>query len=589
MSAEESRIELSSKDNSINDTPLLTDIKEINENMKRLHPEYFSECCPIKTLDDLYTVINSPPLWVNRIIPREIRSATVIQNVLSDCHVPLNGFIPKSRNDVKFIPKTLVCHDYKGGYLEDRYLEEVNKGSCYTFYNWSHIDIFVYFSHNFITIPPLCWLNVAHQNGVRVLGTFITEFNEGEKICQEIFRDIPTMQMLAKHLAKLTTIFKFDGWLLNIENPIADTSILKAFVGFLTQCVHLANPENVVIWYDSVIEEGKLSWQNELNEKNLCFFDQCDGIFLNYVWKEENLINSIANAAHRITDIFVGVDVFGRNTFGGGQFNCFKAAELIRRHGLSMAIFAPGWTHESIPADSTDFPLLEHFLNKDLAFWNSLWPYLYTHPINTFFETSFFRGVDYKRFNLFQQEQQLSKILHPKYISMIPNYSAIPTLNNKCSCLTLEHNNNNSFVTLTKSNLNNSVEYVHKLFLCDIEAEGEIIVYYFLKPDLNSCVNLQLLIYENSGSFHKVTLNGEKSVEMTNSSITEINPIESEYMLNSLDIFYNEFFKDKDFILRAYSFYLRPCRILEIGAILERGNNVCIGAFGIKRYTFLRK
>ena len=41
------------------------------------------------------------------------------------------------------------------------------------------IDIFVYFSHNFVTIPPVGWVNAGHRNGITVLGTFITEFKDG--------------------------------------------------------------------------------------------------------------------------------------------------------------------------------------------------------------------------------------------------------------------------------------------------------------------------------------------------------------------------------------------------------------------------
>lgn len=64
---------------------------------------------------------------------------------------------------------------------------------------------------------------------------------------------------------------------------------------------------------------------------------------------------------------------------------------MITRHNLSMALFATGWTYESLP-ESDD--LFDDFLNKDSTFWLSLWPYLYTHPINDYFQTNFYIGLD---------------------------------------------------------------------------------------------------------------------------------------------------------------------------------------------------
>ena len=43
----------------------------------------------------------------------------------------------------------------------------------------------------------------------------------------------------------------------------------------------------MVIWYDAVTIEGKLVWQNTLNGLNKPFFDACDGLWVNYTWKEE--------------------------------------------------------------------------------------------------------------------------------------------------------------------------------------------------------------------------------------------------------------------------------------------------------------
>ena len=68
------------------------------------------------------------------------------------------------------VPKTLVCHDMKGGYLENRFGTKNLPNEPYVFTHWSKIDIFVYFSHEFVTIPPLSWINAAHKNGVKILG-----------------------------------------------------------------------------------------------------------------------------------------------------------------------------------------------------------------------------------------------------------------------------------------------------------------------------------------------------------------------------------------------------------------------------------
>jgi hypothetical protein len=37
--------------------------------------------------------------------------------------------------------------------------------------DWQRIDIFVYFSHSLVTLPPPVWTNAAHRAGTRVLGT----------------------------------------------------------------------------------------------------------------------------------------------------------------------------------------------------------------------------------------------------------------------------------------------------------------------------------------------------------------------------------------------------------------------------------
>lgn len=100
-----------------------------------------------------------------------------------------------------------------------------------------------------------------------------------------------------------------------------------------------SNANSCVIWYDAVTIEGKLEWQNELNQKNKIFFDNCDAIFLNYTWKVENLDKSIENlfdeGTDRKFDVYVGVDVFGRGCMGGGGFECRQPMKIIREKVLS--------------------------------------------------------------------------------------------------------------------------------------------------------------------------------------------------------------------------------------------------------------
>ena len=154
---------------------------------------------------------------------------------------------------------------------------------------------------------------------------------------------------------------------------------MKGFVRALTEEMRRVNPSNSqVVWYDSVTKEGKLSWQNELNGQNYSFFELCDGIFTNYNWRVDDEKNSIENSlatleehkatAGRNLDIFFGVDVFGRGTYGGGGFNSCKAFEAVQGR-TSMAIFAPGWTHENKEEG-------KNFVQREYKFWELLQPYV---------------------------------------------------------------------------------------------------------------------------------------------------------------------------------------------------------------------
>ncbi|XP_058531266.1 cytosolic endo-beta-N-acetylglucosaminidase [Ochotona princeps] len=305
-------------------------------------------------------------------------------------------------------PRTLLCHDMMGGYLEDRFIQGSAARQPYSFYHWQYIDIFVYFSHHTVTIPPVGWTNAAHRHGVCVLGTFITEWTEGRKLCEAFLAgDRRSYEAVANQLVKMAEFFHFDGWLINIENTLSAAAVRNtpSFLRYLTEQLHQHVPGGQVLWYDSVVQSGQLKWQDELNEQNRVFFDSCDGFFTNYNWREEHLQRMAGLAGGRLADIYVGVDVFARGSVVGGRFDTDKSLELIRKHHFSVALFAPGWVYECL--EKQDF-----FQNQD-KFWRLLEHYLPTHSICSLpFSTSFCLGMGTRRV-CYGQEQVEGPWYHP--------------------------------------------------------------------------------------------------------------------------------------------------------------------------------
>ncbi|XP_027110733.1 cytosolic endo-beta-N-acetylglucosaminidase 1-like isoform X1 [Coffea arabica] len=245
--------------------------------------------------------------------------------------------------------RMLVCHDLEGGYADDKWVQGGNNADAYAIWHWYLMDVFVYFSHYLVTLPPPCWTNTAHKHGVKVLGTFIMEWKEGRIIANKLLSTKESAQMYAELLTELAVALGFDGWLINmeVELDVGQIPNLKEFVSHLTQTMHSSLPTSLVIWYDSVTINGDLDWQNQLNDMNKPFFDLCDGIFVNYTWKETYPKESASVAGDRRFDVYMGIDVFGRNTYGGGEWTTNVALDVIKNDDVSAAIFAPGWVYET--------------------------------------------------------------------------------------------------------------------------------------------------------------------------------------------------------------------------------------------------
>ena len=226
-------------------------------------------CSPIVSFDELLNNRHEKLRWCDMVEPLAPRSSPryptkTFYSMDSDIVIPYEEF---SENR----PEVLVCHDYKGNYLDDKFINGGVKWEEYRFYNWSVVDIFCYFSHNLVTIPTLQYLNAAHRNGVKVIGTFIVENEDGRKALHDMLVDKEHTEKVATSLVEIAKRLSFEGWLLNVEVIVKPEKLdlLKYFVQYLTEKTHKEIMGGKIIWYDSVSAiNGGLFWQNELNYVN---------------------------------------------------------------------------------------------------------------------------------------------------------------------------------------------------------------------------------------------------------------------------------------------------------------------------------
>ncbi|KAJ8072774.1 hypothetical protein PM082_016333 [Marasmius tenuissimus] len=290
-----------------------------------------------------------------------------------------------------------------GGYTESPH------SMGYTFNFWSICDIFVYFSHHRVTIPPPGWITAAHRQGVKILGTLIFEPGAEEDCLRLLVGKLPknshsrppttTTLPLSPHYARLLAELAkqrgFDGYLLNFECPlrggVEQTRTLAAWITLLKkELVERVGGYVEVSWYDSVVYTGQLAWQDRLNSFNLPFFLSSSSIFTNYTWYnhypsltaqyfltlDQSLIkNPNESNPKTLQDIYVGVDIWGRGSHGNGGFGAHKALTHISPSsptglGLSAAIFGQAWTWES-SQDSPDFTW-DTWWDSDRILWTGV-------------------------------------------------------------------------------------------------------------------------------------------------------------------------------------------------------------------------
>ena len=247
--------------------------------------------------------------------------------------------------------RVMHCHDFAGGYsigADEDYLK--------TFSSWGLVDLFVYFSHHRVVVPPHIWIQKSHQEDKLILGTFLLEGSKDKAQAQHLLQSESTRKLYADRLVDVCVEYGFDGWFVNVETDLGTASCANDFAGFLhylrEQIKFRVGSHALVIYYDSLSAAGEAAHQNALLASNKAFFDACDGIFLNYGWyagKHDTLARSKLEAGSRAFDVYAGVDVWARNCDYECGEGCKEAVEAAYTGGVSVGVFAGGWVQERGP------------------------------------------------------------------------------------------------------------------------------------------------------------------------------------------------------------------------------------------------
>lgn len=173
-----------------------------------------------------------------------------------------------------------------------------------------------------INLPNPAYTDAAHRNGVLSLGKWFWP-REGQNFSEWVEEKEDHTFPVADKLLEMSEYFGFDGYFINQEATITqeDSESLMKMMKYMQK---KASKPFHVQWYDAILKDGKLNYQNEFNEKNDRWVRDgaervSNSIFLNYAWNDKRLMYSNSHAEKigldPYTEVFAGTenDKYGYN------------------------------------------------------------------------------------------------------------------------------------------------------------------------------------------------------------------------------------------------------------------------------------
>ena len=234
----------------------------------------------ILTIADFMTWTPSSPLTV----PQNVAAVPLQERVIAPANHIVQGLNPEI--------KVLYCPDWINNWVPELGVNEpFNK---YFISQWQFLDILVWFHGGGVVIPRAPWVNAAHKNGVKVIGTVLF-YSNTPGLTSFLTKDAQGKYPAVPILIQMAQYYGFDGWFFNIEQSSTAANATK-MAELLAQYKADCNNSLEMIWYDAMTETGSVSYQNALNAKNDTFFANSSGLFTNYWWGTSQITSSVAYA-----------------------------------------------------------------------------------------------------------------------------------------------------------------------------------------------------------------------------------------------------------------------------------------------------
>ncbi|GLS25166.1 endo-beta-N-acetylglucosaminidase [Marinibactrum halimedae] len=336
-------------------------------------------------------ISDKPPFALTLAQVKEWSPNSTLSTASNVSSVPLANrrptFLNAAQKSLDTSVKVLYAPDGMNNF--SNYLTTQESFNLYNFTHWPYIDVLNWFAgtaDHTVQIPAKPWVETAHKNGVKVIGSVFFAIDQwgGNPATMELFleQDDQGHFIFADQLIRIADYYGFDGWLINQEthltsikdennnlvkdekDPETGKRLAKQLLTFMKYLTAKAPKEMEIHWYDSMVMSGEVKWQNALNDNNKMFLQDdvasADAIFLNYWWDQPMIQNSHQKAleiGRSPYDVYVGADLWPSRTAQKAFENDTWIDDLFVENGTrglgSIALFAPNFNYNYDSPNST--------------------------------------------------------------------------------------------------------------------------------------------------------------------------------------------------------------------------------------------